>query len=49
MKDPELKRKITGFMIWNFDHNELISAIHDEKKLEEIFNKSIKNSPTNWR
>jgi len=42
MKDPELKRKITGFMIWNFDHNELINAIHDEKKLEEIFNKSRK-------
>lgn len=46
MKDPDLKRKITGFMIWNFDHNELISAIHDEKKLEEIFNKSKKTVQT---
>lgn len=46
MKDPDLKRKITGFMIWNFDHNDLISAIHDEKKLEEIFNKSKKTVQT---
>jgi len=29
-------------MIWNFDHKELIQAINDEKKLEEIFEKSKK-------
>jgi len=40
MKEPELKRKITGFMIWNFDHKELIDAIYNEQKLEEIFEKS---------
>jgi len=41
-KEPELKRKITGFMIWNFDHKDLIQAIKDDKKLEEIFEKSKK-------
>jgi len=40
LRDPELKRKITGYMIWNFDHEELIKAITDEKKLEEIYSKS---------
>jgi len=38
-----MKRKITGFMIWNFDHEELIQAITDEKKLEEIYLKSEKS------
>lgn len=42
LRDPELKRKITGFMIWNFDHEELIKAISDENKLEEIYSKSKK-------
>ena len=37
-----MKRKITGFMIWNFDHLELIEAIYNDKKLEEIFEKSKK-------
>jgi len=37
-----MKRKITGFMIWNFDHAELIEAIFNDKKLEEIFEKSKK-------
>jgi len=41
-RDPELKRKITGFMIWNFEHSELIKAIKDEKLLNEIFEKSKK-------
>merc|ERR1712166_488166 len=27
VREPEMKRKITGFMIWNFDHAELIDAI----------------------
>jgi len=42
VREPEMKRKITGFMIWNFDHQELIEAIFNEKKLEEIFEKSKK-------
>jgi hypothetical protein len=41
-KEPELKRKITGFMIWNFDHKDLIEAIKNEDKLNEIFEKSKK-------
>lgn len=41
-REPELKRKITGFMIWNYDHKDLIQAINDPKKLEEIFDKSKK-------
>lgn len=43
LRNPELKRKITGFMIWNFDHEELIKAINDEAKLEEIYLKSKKS------
>jgi len=43
-KDPENKRKITGFMIWNFEHSELIKAIKDDKLLSDIFEKSKKNS-----
>jgi hypothetical protein len=42
VREPEMKRKITGFMIWNFDHAELIEAIFNDKKLEEIFEKSKK-------
>jgi len=41
-REPEMKRKITGFMIWNFEHKDLIQAITDEAKLEEIFEKSKK-------
>jgi len=29
-------------MIWNFEHKDLIQAIKDDKKLEEIFEKSKK-------
>jgi len=41
-REPELKRKITGFMIWNFEHKDLISAITDDKLLNDIFEKSKK-------
>eukprot|EP00801_Mesodinium_rubrum_P007780 Mrub_07793.p1 GENE.Mrub_07793~~Mrub_07793.p1 ORF type:complete len:153 (+),score=28.46 Mrub_07793:365-823(+) len=42
VREPEMKRKITRFMIWKINHQELIDAIFNDQKLEEIFEKSKK-------